>query len=1207
MRPETRVHWIAFGIFLSVVLPLLGSMVTALLVPRFPSESVQLHSLLVVSGGLMALSIAVILVIERRRNKEARHYTAMASALGTMGVLELFHGSVPIGNNFVWLHSTATFVGGLLFSLVWLGDRRLSRRQMRSFPLLLTSAAIVFGIGSCLWQDLLPAMKIGNEFTFTARVLNISGGVGFLFAGLFFIRRFHTAFQIEDWLFAVQTMLFGAAGLLFEFSQVWNPAWWWWHVLRMIAYSAALTYAVRAFVNSEDELRRANRKLLSLNLRLDRQVETQTAELKDTSEQLSRDRDLLNTLVETIPDSVFFKNRDLQFIRVNRAMAKGCGFDDPKDLIGKTDADIWSGALPEETGDDERRIMETGESLVNKEEQPIVPGGRQRWVLVTKMPLRNEKQEIVGTFGIAREITEIKKAEIKLKESEERFRRIVETAPEAVVILDVDQGRFTEVNPNTEKLFGMSKEELTKKHPVELSPEIQPDGVPSADRGREMIERALRGEVTVFDWMHQHASGRDIPCEVRLVRLPSSDRQIVRASITDISERKKIERELRDARDAAQQASQAKSDFLANMSHEIRTPMNAIMGMTELVLDSKLDPTQRDCLQTVMDSADSLLSIINQILDFSKIEARMLEMEHIDFDLREEIGETLKTLGFRAHEKDLDLEWYVHPDVPNWLHGDPGRLRQVIVNLVGNAIKFTREGEVYVEVACEDCDQSPVRVQFSVRDTGVGIPEEKCEKIFHSFEQADTSTTREFGGTGLGLAICSRIVELMGGKIWLESQVDVGSTFSFTAEFELGKEPAEVDDSVDLHEVPILVAEHNKTSRRIVDRTLLQWGADVTSVSAGSQAIKFLQRTAAAEQPVPLIVCDVDLQDMSGFDLVREIKNCDALGDVPVVMLTSGSGSGDFRECQTMGIESLLIKPVKQSDLRKAIAASLKATAGASDSGQQPESPESQLQPLRILLAEDGKANQKMAVRLLTKWGHSVDVAENGQETIDRWKEGGYDIILMDVQMPVLDGIEATRQIRDLEKSSDQHMPIVAMTAHALKGDRQRCLDAGMDDYVTKPIRRAELVRAISAVIGNGNPHEQPESEPAAPDPPAADEQEVANAPIFDYEAALDIYGGDREFLKSILETAVSEIQGLLPQLDKALEIQDVKESKRLAHTIKGAARAVVALATQDAAYEVEKAAGAEDFDKAKSLVPPLRTEVSRLVEELKSHGDQSS
>ena len=373
---------------------------------------------------------------------------------------------------------------------------------------------------------------------------------------------------------------------------------------------------------AEAELRRANRKLLSLNLSLDRAVETRTAELRNTTDQLLRDRDLLNTLVETIPDAVFFKDRELKFIRVNKAMAKSCGFDDPADLIGKTDAEIWTGTLPAETGADERHIMETGESIINKEEQPIVFGGPQRWMLVTKMPFYNEKQEIIGTFGIAKDITEIKQAEIELKESEERFRRIVETAPEAVVILDVDEGRFTEVNPNAEKLFGIRKEELISKHPFELSPEIQPDGVPSAQRGQEMIERALRGEITVFDWMHRDARGNDVPCEVRLVLLSSGDRNIVRASIMDISERKKAEQELRDARDAAQAASQAKSDFLANMSHEIRTPMNAIIGMTELVLDSKLHPTQRDYLKTVLDSADSLLSIINQILDFSKIEAR---------------------------------------------------------------------------------------------------------------------------------------------------------------------------------------------------------------------------------------------------------------------------------------------------------------------------------------------------------------------------------------------------------------------------------------------------------------------------------------------------------------------------------------------------------------------------------------------------------
>jgi PAS domain S-box-containing protein len=1223
LRPKTRVYSIALGITLSLALPIIGIVVTAAWGPGIPLENIRLLCLLEISGGLMAIAIASILTIERPRKPDATHYTAMACAFGAMGVFDLFLALVSADNSVVWLYSTATLIGGLLFALVWLGDLKLTRRVAAFAPVVVTMCALVFALVSWMASPWLPIMVANEEFSTTAQLLNMGGGVMFILAGIFFIRRFHKNFHIEDWLFAVQTMLFGAAGLLFEFAMLWDAAWWWTLVLRMIAYLAALAYAALAFVNAEYQVHATNQKLRSLNLSLDRQVEVRTAELKDTSDQLARDRYLLNTLVETIPDPVFFKNRKLEFIRVNEAMAHIAGFDDPAELIGKTDADFRQASFAEESAADERRIMETGESIVNKEEQPVADGSAELWVLVTKMPLRNENKEIVGTFGIARDITEIKHAELQLQESEARFRRIVETAPEAVVILDVDEGRFIQVNPNAEKLFGATSDVLIKCHPFELSPKVQPDGTSSEKRGMEVIAKALSGEVAVFDWVHQNVQGIDIPCEVRLTRLPSVDHNIVRASITDITDRKRAEQELRKARDDAQQANKAKSDFLANMSHEIRTPMNAIIGMTDLVLDSQLDENQRDYLTTVLDSADSLLSIINQILDFSKIEAGMLELERIDFDLRELIGGTLKVLGFRAHQKGLELEWFIPPEIPNWLHGDPGRLRQVIVNLVGNAIKFTHGGEIYVDVGLESQHDSQVRLKFSIRDTGVGIPKEKMKKIFHSFEQADTSTTREFGGTGLGLAICEQIVELMGGRIWLESQVGEGSTFSFEADFDIALPPVPPQEVFDLKDIPVLVAEAGHSKRRIMDKTLLTWGADVTSVSAGSQALKFLSQTAVRAERPPILICDVELHDMSGFDLVREIRDNPEFIDLKVIMLTSSSGSGEFRECQRMGITSLLIKPVKQSDLKKALITSLKSASDSTtivlaDTETARQSTDDQphdLKPLKILLAEDGRANQQMAVGLLNRWGHRVDVAENGEETIDRWRTGSFDVILMDVQMPVMDGLEATRQIRKIEQATNRRIPIVAMTAHAMKGDRERCVAAGMDAYVTKPVRKVELVRAIKSVLGNGHPQsiaDQQESDVNPGDQPAA-EQNDSTPPVVNYEAALELYGGDEEFLKSIFQTAVSEIQELMPQLDRALEA-NAAEAQRLAHTIKGAARAVEATATQDAAFEVEKAAADEaekndqdqDLTKARELAPQLRNAVAQFLKAVEAYTSDS-
>jgi PAS domain S-box-containing protein len=1152
-------------------------------------------------------------------------------------------------------------------------------------------------------------------------------------------------------------------------------------------------------------------------------------ERKRAEEALMNERHLLYTLMDNLPDSIYFKDREGRFTQINLAVAKYLGLDYPALAAGKTDFDFFSAEHAKEFRQDEERIIRTGQPMVGKEEKVAWPGGQVAWSSTTKMPLRDAQGNIVGTFGVSRDITKRKRAEDALRRSSDYNRSLFEASLDPLVAIAPD-GKIADVNSATENVTGRTREELIStdfcdyftdaekaragyqkvfreglvrdyeleiRHrngraiPVLYNAAVYRDeagtiiGVFAAarditelksaeqtlrrseERFRSLVEnatvgiyrttpqgdilmanptlvrmlgfqgfeelaarnleedgvepnyarklfrermekdgvvtgveeawtrrdgsvifiresaRAIRsedGKILYYDgiveditehkraeealrltqfsvehasdavfWMdpqgrilyvneaacrslgrsreellslsipdidplvrknawgksweavkargsvvletqHQTKQGRVFPVEVTANYLEFGGKEYSFAFARDITERKQVEQELRDAKEAAEAASRAKSEFLAVMSHEIRTPMNGIIGMTELALDTPLSHEQREYLTMVKESAGTLLNLINDILDFSKIEAGKISLDVGEFDLQDTLGNTMRALAHRAHQKGLESTLETLPGLPERLVGDPGRLRQILLNLVGNAIKFTERGEVDLRVETESQGEDWTALHFCVTDTGVGIPREKQALIFEPFVQADNSTTRKYGGTGLGLAISTRLVNLMEGRIWVESEPNNGSRFHFTAKFGLvNGEQAQTDPpaKVNLQGTPVLVIDDNAANRRILEAMLKGWSMQPTLAASGQEGLAAMQRARDMGNPFPLLLLDAQMPGMDGFMVVEKLKEDSSLTGSAILMLTSAGQRGDAARCRELGISAYLVKPIRQSELLQAMLLVLGQSAqirGHLDLVTRHTIRAAQ-RKVHILVAEDNAVNRELVTRLLQKHGHTVMAVTTGREAVGLLDgdAANYDIVLMDVEMPGMDGFQATAIIREKEKASGKHIPIIALTADAMKGDRERCLEAGMDGYVSKPIRHQDLFETIQALVLH------------VPTIPTHAPVEKPPVEILDEALLVSRVDNDPQLLRDLVDLFLEDGPRLVNEIRVALDRKDAKAAERGAHSLKGCTSNLAAQMASEAAFKLERLARAGDLGDAESVLQELEGQLERL------------
>lgn len=879
------------------------------------------------------------------------------------------------------------------------------------------------------------------------------------------------------------------------------------------------------------------------------------------------------------------------FIRVSHACEANWGYT-ADELVGRP----YLALLHPDDLDHTRRAaaeIMSGNSTRNFDNRYVHKNGsvvHNRWSAYWS----NEQRQM---FCVARDVSETKRASEALQASEERTRRIMATAHNAFVGID-SAGNIMDWNRQAQTTFGWSYEEV-RGRPFQGLIVAPSSGGLYFDIITHLTTTAeIPPADHIIELTALHRNGHELPVDFSIALISSGETFEFGAFLRDITERKRWEMKLCQAKEAAEAATVAKSSFLANMSHEIRTPMNGIIGLTGLMLKTPLSPQQHEFMTLIKSSADSLLRLLNDILDFSKMEANKLELDDIEFDLRESIGNTLKAFSASANQKGIELAYQVAPEVPFMLRGDPGRLAQIIVNLTGNALKFTERGEVVLRVAQELQEKPSVKqvvLHFSITDTGIGMTAEQQAYIFDAFTQGDNSTTRQYGGTGLGLTIVSQLITLMSGSVWLESETGKGSIFHFTANFVVPEHQPETVHRQDLKNMPVLVVEDNRTNRVILNEILLSWAMQPTLAKDGKEALAELRHAAKLDKPYPLVLLDSRMPELDGFQLAQLIKDTPGLTGTMIMMLSSSDVADEIKRCKEVGIARYLRKPVKPSELFDAIMSVMcRADNVCRGDASMPDGQSRPVRILNVLIAEDHPINQIVVEEILRDRGHTFSTANNGIEVLQMLDQHPFDVILMDGQMPHMDGYQTTREIRKREEKTGKHIRIIALTAAAMKEDRERCLATGMDDYISKPVDPASLLHHLES-------EEKIDIRFEGTD--GAEDTAIA-VQAFDQASALKRLNGKQARLRQLVRVFLQEMSSTMASIREAAATGNLEYVASFSHRLKGAASTISAKPVADAAAALEQIATRGRHDGMDAALDALQTLTTALSTELEAFID---